>query len=315
MSAPETALTVVVPLRDERDSLPELHRRLRESLDPLGRPVEFIYVDDGSVDGSFETLREIHAREPGVRVIRFRRSFGKAAALAEGFACARGRIIVTIDADLQDDPAEVPRLIAALEDGGLDLVSGWKRRRHDPLSKRLPSRLFNWVTGRVTGIRIHDMNCGLKAYRHEVVAELRVYGGLYRFLPAFAHWKGFRVGEVEVQHHARRFGRSKYGWRRLLDGFFDLLTVILTTRYTRRPLHFFGGAGALLGLGGFAICLYILGLWARFGDIRNRHPLLILGVLLLLLGVQLVSTGLMAELIVRFRGEGRSDASVRERLE
>jgi glycosyltransferase involved in cell wall biosynthesis len=314
MSADRPDVSVVIPLRDEHDSLEELHRRLAAALQAMGRRAEYVFVDDGSVDGSFELLASLHARCPAVRVTRFRRSFGKAAALAEGFARAAGAIIVTIDADLQDEPEEVPRLIETLEQGGYDLVSGWKRVRHDPLSKRIPSRIFNRVSGALTGVKIHDMNCGLKAYRSEVVSEVRVYGGLYRFLPALAHWQGFKVGELQVRHHPRLHGRSKYGWRRLTDGFLDLLTVILTTRYTRRPLHFFGLAGLAVAAVGAVAATYILSLWIRFGNIQNHHPMLIFAVLAILLGVQLISTGLLAELIVSSRAVGAGDYSVKERL-
>jgi len=307
-------VSVVIPLRDERESLEELHRRLAAVFQSLGRRAEYLFVDDGSTDGSFEYLAALHARSPAVRVTRFRRSFGKAAALAEGFSRARGAIIITIDADLQDEPEEVPHLIEMLESREYDLVSGWKRVRHDPLSKRLPSRLFNRVSGALTGVRIHDMNCGLKAYRREVVSEVRVYGGLYRFLPALAHWQGFRVGEIEVRHHPRLHGRTKYGWSRLLDGFLDLLTVILTTRYTRRPLHFFGLAGFAVAAIGGVTGLYLVSLWLRYRNLQNHHPMLIFAVLAILLGVQLISTGLLAELIVSSRAGGAGDYSVKERL-
>ncbi len=289
-------LSVVVPLFDEEESLEDLYAEIRAALEPEGLDWELIFVDDGSTDGGFEVLRGLHEGDPGrVRVISFRKNSGKAHALAEGFAHARGRRIVTLDADLQDVPAEIPRLLGALEDG-LDLVSGWKRKRRDPLSKTIPSRLFNFVTAKTTGIDIHDFNCGLKAYRREVTEAIPVYGELHRYLPVLANWQGFAVGEVEVRHRPRTRGRTKYGLSRFLNGFLDLLTVILLTRYDHKPLHLFGGIGALLlALGGGALSYLVagwfLGVW--IGD----RPLLPLSILVTLTGLQFLLFGLLAELV------------------
>jgi glycosyltransferase involved in cell wall biosynthesis len=230
-----------------------------------------------------------------VRVVRLRRNFGKSAALAAGFAQAVGETVVTIDGDLQDDPAEIPRLLAKLEEG-FDLVSGWKARRQDPWRRRLPSKLFNWVTGRVSGLRLHDLNCGLKAYRADVVRGLRIYGELHRFLPVLAHYRGYRVAELPVNHRPRQHGRSRYGMERYVRGFLDLLTVSFMGRYRTRPLHLFGGLGLLLGFVGFLVLCYLTVLKIGGSAIGHR-PLLLLGVLLVVVGLQLFSLGLVGELM------------------
>jgi glycosyltransferase involved in cell wall biosynthesis len=308
-------LSVVVPVLDEVESLPTLYRELTEALGRLGRPYELVFVDDGSRDGSFPTLEKLHRSDDRVRVIQFRRNFGKAAALSAGFRAARGEVILTLDADLQDDPAELPRLLGRLEEGH-DLVSGWKRERQDPLSKTLPSRLFNRVTAWVTGVPLHDFNSGFKAYRREVVEELRLYGELHRFIPALAAWRGFRIDEVPVHHRPRQFGRSKFGSARYWRGFLDLLTVLFLTRYTRRPLHLFGGLGLLAWAVGGAVNLYLSGLWlAGVRPIGNR-PLLAFGILSMLVGLQFFCLGLLSELILSYQAaRGADDASVRCQLD
>jgi len=307
-------VSVVVPLFNEAESLGDLEREIRESLTEAQISYEIVFVDDGSVDDSFSVIRALHRERPRVRAFRFRRNYGKAAALAIGFEAARGRIIVTMDADLQDDPGEIGKLIDKIGEG-YDLVSGWKKRRRDPWTKRYPSKLFNWVTSRVSGIRIHDFNCGLKAYRKDVTDDVRVYGDLHRYLPVLAHWRGFRVGEVEVRHRERKHGRSKYGVQRFVRGFLDLLTVVLITRYTRSPLHFFGTTGVILNLVGLGVNLYLLGLKIQYGDIRGRTPLLMLGVLLMLVGVQFVSIGLLGEMVARIQQSDERDYSIMERLD
>ena len=249
-------ISVVVPLHNEERSIGLLHEELQAALDPLGEEWEAVYVDDGSTDESFSALTRLHAREDNVRVVRLRRNFGKAAALAAGFAQAAGERVVTIDGDLQDDPSEIPQLLAKLEEG-FDVVSGWKTRRRDPLSRRLPSKLFNWVAGWMSGLRLHDMNCGLKAYRAEVVHNLVLYGELHRFIPVLAHEQGYRVAELPVNHRPREHGRSRYGLERYLRGFLDLLTVSFMGRYRHRPLHLFGGLGLLLGGSGVVLLVYL----------------------------------------------------------
>jgi len=306
-------VSVVVPVLDEVQSLGVLYHELTEVLEGLGRPYELIFVDDGSRDGSFEKLEKLHRSDDRVRVFRLRRNFGKAAGLAVGFREARGEVVVTLDADLQDDPAEVPRLLARLEDG-YDLVSGWKRERQDPRSKTLPSRLFNWVTSRLTGLRLHDFNSGFKVYRREVVDELRLYGELHRFIPALAAWRGFRVDEVPVHHRPRQFGRSKYGSARFWRGCLDLLTVLFLTRYTRRPLHLFGGLGLLAWSAGFGVNLYLTGLWVAGVRPIGSRPLLAFGVLMMLVGIQFFSVGLLSELVLSYQTRSADDVSIRSRL-
>jgi glycosyltransferase involved in cell wall biosynthesis len=306
-------VSIVVPVLDEEGSLRELHTRITDVMQAMGRSYEIVFVDDGSRDGSLRILKDLHSKDPNTKVLSFRKTYGKSAALAVGFDEAEGDVIITIDADLQDDPSEIPRLIDGLEQG-YDLISGWKKRRRDPVSKTAPSKLFNRVTSWVTGLKIHDINCGLKAYRRSVTDQIRVYGQLHRFLPVFAHKEGFRVGEVAVMHHPRRHGKTKYGIGRFLHGFLDLLTVILLTRYTKSPLHFFGTIGIVFTLVGFVINCVILAIRLKYGNIQGRHPLLILGVLLMILGFQLISTGLLAELITRSAHKGKGDYSVRLRL-
>jgi glycosyltransferase involved in cell wall biosynthesis len=294
-------LSVVVPVRNEERSVELLYDEVQAALDPLGGEWEAVFVDDGSSDGSFAALTRLHARAANVRVVRLRRNFGKAAALAAGFRQSRGDVIVTLDADGQDDPAEIPRLLAKLDEG-FDLVSGWKTKRRDPWRRRLLSRVFNSVTGRISGIRLHDMNSGLKAYRAEVVRGLPLYGELHRFIPVLAHYRGFRVAELPVNHRAREHGRSRYGLERYLRGFFDLLTVTFMGRYRHRPLHLFGGLGLALGLAGFLICIYLTILWFA-GHAIGHRPLLTLGVLLVVVGMQFLSLGLIGEMITTHHEE------------
>jgi dolichol-phosphate mannosyltransferase len=288
-------ISVVVPVHDEEQTVALLHDELQAALEPLGGPWEAVFVDDGSTDGSFAALTRLHSAHPNVRVVRLRRNFGKAAALAAGFAHAEGDVVVTIDADLQDDPAEIPRLLAKLDEG-FDLVSGWKAHRRDPLARRTLSRIFNWVTGRVSGLRLHDLNCGLKAYRAEVVRDLRLYGELHRFIPVLAHYRGHRIAELPVNHRPREHGRSRYGVERYLRGFLDLLTVSFIGRYRHRPLHLFGGLGLALGVLGLAVLVYLTVLKFE-GHAIGQRPLLILGVLLVVVGLQFFSLGLISELI------------------
>jgi glycosyltransferase involved in cell wall biosynthesis len=294
-------ISVVVPVHEEERSVALLYEELQAALDPLPDPWEAIFVDDGSRDGSFAALTRLHASADNVRVVRLRRNFGKSAALAAGFGQAQGDIVVTIDGDLQDNPAEIPRLLAKLEEG-FDLVSGWKTRRRDPWRRRLLSRIFNAVTGRVSGLRLHDMNCGLKAYRAEVVRGLRIYGELHRFLPVLAHYRGYRVAELPVDHRPRPHGRSRYGLERYVRGFFDLLTVSFMGRYRHRPLHLFGGLGLILGGLGALVLVYLTVLKAT-GEAIGHRPLLTLGVLLVVVGLQFFSLGLISELITSHHEE------------
>jgi glycosyltransferase involved in cell wall biosynthesis len=303
-------ISVVVPVRNEERSVALLVDELDSALQPLGIPWETIFVDDGSTDGTYAALTRLHAARDDLRVVRLRRNFGKAAALAAGFAQAGGDVIVTIDGDLQDDPAEIPHLLAKLDEG-FDLVSGWKAHRRDPLRRRLLSRVFNTVTRWISGVRLHDMNCGLKAYRAEVVRGLRLYGELHRFIPVLAHHRGFRIAELPVNHRPREHGSSRYGLERYLRGFLDLLTVSFIGRYRHRPLHLFGGLGLSLSLAGIGILAYLT-IEKALGHAIGQRPLLILGVLLVVVGLQVFSLGLITELITSHHEER---APERERAE
>ena len=305
-------VSVVIPLLDEEESLGELYTQIVNAATALGKPFEMIFVDDGSTDGSFSILESLHAKDPRVKVIRFRRNFGKSAALSVGFREAQGKFVVTMDADLQDDPAEIPSLIEMLGQG-YDLISGWKQTRHDPITKTIPSRLANSVTAIMTGIPIHDMNCGLKAYRREVVKEVNVYGELHRYIPALAHWAGFRVGEKVVNHHPRKFGRTKFGISRFSRGFLDLLTVLFTTRYIRRPLHLFGVWGMFSFIIGVLIDGYLSVEWFFGRTSLSNRPLFLLGILFIIIGVQFVSFGLLGEMINRQQRD-ETTYSIREIL-
>ncbi len=313
--APDVSL--VVPVFEEVESLPILADRIRAACDESGLTFEAWLVDDGSRDGSWAVIEAISQADERFTGIRFRRNYGKSAALAIGFERARGRVVVTLDSDLQDDPDEIP-LLVAMVDGekgkeGYDLVSGWKRTRHDPLGKTLPSRFFNAVTRHFSGIKLHDFNCGLKAYKCEVVKSVRVYGELHRYIPLLAKWEGYdRIAEKEVQHHARKFGRTKFGFERFVRGFLDLLTVTFLTRYAARPMHFFGGLGSLAFLGGF-----VLALWISFDKLVLGHPigdrpLLLLAITLVIVGVQLFTTGLIGEMFAKPRLERTASYDVRE---
>ena len=307
-------VSVLVPVLDEEETVAKLAERVVAQLDRLSLNFEIIFIDDGSRDQTSKEVKQARENDARIKLVRFRRNFGKAAALSAGFEASRGQIIITMDGDLQDDPDEIPRFLEALEADDLDLVSGWKRRRHDPLSKTLPSRLFNWGTRKMARVDLHDFNCGFKAYRREVLEQVSIYGELHRYIPVLASRQGFRVGEIAVKHHPRRHGESKYGWHRLYKGPLDLLTVLFITRYTRRPLHLFGPVGLGSILGGVAICSYLTLLWMQ-GEALSRRPLLLLGVLMILLGIQLVSTGLIGEMIT-FKSFRRQDSySVKEWLD
>jgi glycosyltransferase involved in cell wall biosynthesis len=311
---PELDISVVIPVYNEEESVETLYLRLVDVLERVGRSWEVIFVDDGSTDGSEAVLKSIHGRDGRVGLISFRRNFGKSAALDAGFGASRGELVFTLDADLQDDPEEMPAIIELLEQG-YDLVSGWKKDRQDPLTKTLPSKLFNLVTSVASGLRLHDFNCGFKLYRGYVARGLKVYGELHRYLPALAHWQGYRVTEIEVKHHKRRFGQSKFGAGRLIKGYLDLLTVVFLNRYTRSPLHFFGTLGSLLCAGGFAIGLYFVGYWVLHQNIGGRVPLLLFAVFLMLTGIQLISTGLLGEMLTSSLHYEREPAyQVKEKL-
>jgi glycosyltransferase involved in cell wall biosynthesis len=301
-------ISVVVPLFNEEHSLAALYHEIAAVLDSQPEPYEVVFVDDGSTDGSMAVLERLHGETTNVVAVHLRRNFGKAAALQAGFLEARGDVVVTMDADLQDDPAEIPQLLAKLDEG-FDLVSGWKTRRNDPWTRRVLSKVFNWATAVVSGVRLHDVNCGLKAYKAEVLKGMRIYGELHRFIPVLASYRGFRVAEIPVNHRAREHGRSRYGLSRYLRGFFDLLSVTFMGRYRHRPLHLFGGLGLLMGFAGSLVLVYLTVIKIGGAAIGHR-PLLTLGVLLVVVGIQLLSLGLLSELITS-QHEERMDERTR----
>jgi dolichol-phosphate mannosyltransferase len=310
-------ISIVIPVYNERESLPLLHAEIVETVKLNALDLEVLFVDDGSSDGSWGVIADLACKEVGVRGIRLRRNFGKAAALLAGVRAAKGERILTLDADLQDDPREIPRFLAAL-DGGLDVVSGWKRVRHDPWHKVWPSRVFNALVSWLTGVRLHDHNCGMKCYRAGVFREVRLYGELHRFIPVLAAARGYRVGEIEIGHRPRRFGQSKYGVRRFVKGFLDLLTVKFLTGFGQRPQHLLGTIGLVSFLLGNLAMLYlgvtwIIRLWnpEAFPPLHER-PLLIYALGAVLLGAQMMSIGFLAELITAYQGRDEDSYSIAE---
>ena len=299
-------LSLVIPVYNEADSLQPLVDEIDAALAAAGPPFEIVFVDDGSTDGSFRVMQALAASRADVHVVRLRRNFGKAAALSHGFEVCRGDVVVTLDGDRQDDPAEIPRLVARLDEG-YDLVSGWKEDRQDPLNKTLPSRFFNWTVRRTSGLPLHDFNCGLKAYRREVVDTIHVYGEQHRYIPVVAAQAGFRVTEEPVHHRKRTAGVSKYGWQRYLRGYLDLTTVLFLGRYQHRPQHLFGGIGTLFIVIGLLVELYLTIDKLVFGNPIGQRPLLLLGALLIIVGVQLLSLGLIGELIANSRARQGPD--------
>ena len=314
-SAPH--ISVIVPLYNEEPNLRQLTEGLRSALGPMGRPFELIFVDDGSTDGSRETLRALKDKTPELRVILFWRNFGQSAAMTAGFDHCRGEIIVTLDGDLQNDPQDIPRMIAALEKG-CDVVNGWRKARKDPFfSRRLPSILANWIIGRTTGVRLHDYGCSLKVYRREVAKNLLLYGELHRFIPVLASLYGARIAEMEVSHHARQKGRTKYGIGRTYRVMLDLMLMLFFQKFATRPLQLFGlGGGLLFGIG-FLIELYLTWLKLWEGQPIAARPLLLLGALLIISGIVLSGIGLLAELVMRtyYESSGRRIYAVRDILE
>lgn len=309
------SLSFVIPVFDEESTLATLAGRIQAVVGALPNVDrhQIIFVDDGSRDGSWQQIRTLHHGDPEhIKGIRLRRNFGKAEALAAGFGAATGDIIFTLDADLQDDPDEISRFIAKIDEG-FDLVTGWKKDRKDPLSKRLPSKVFNWVINRIAKARLHDVNCGFKAYRREVVQDIQLYGELHRFIPILVEADGFRVAEIAVKHHPREFGVSKYGWERLVKGFLDLLTVVAITRFLNRPLHLLGGLGLIIGLAGITI-LGGLSVGWLFGTAIAGRPLFFLGILSVLLSAQLISLGIVAELIRKNNHSRSTSAHISEEL-
>lgn len=294
-------ISVIVPLFNEEGSLKELYRRISNTLKK--EKFEIIFVDDGSFDGSGDIIENIVVEDKKVKLITFKKNRGKSAALMAGFRKAEGEILVTLDADLQDRPEEIPRLLDKLNEGH-DLVSGWKKERKDPLLFVFFSRLFNYVVGLASNVKLHDINCGLKVYRREIVRNLNLYGDLYRFIPLLEAREGYKVAEITVAHDSRKYGKSKYGLSKFYKGFFDLFTILFLINFKSRPFHFFGGIGLLLFSSGFIICFYLTIIWFM-GQSIGRRPLLIFGILLLISGIQLFTSGLLAELIISKKQEDK----------
>ena len=305
-------ISFVIPALNEQDSLQQLTAEIQDHCPTQDH--EIIYIDDGSTDESFKIMGELAAKDERIKVVRFRRNFGKAAALQKGFSVAGGEIVFTLDADLQDDPSEIPAFLAKLDEG-YDLASGWKQKRKDPWHKRWPSKLYNWVTARTFGLKLRDYNCGFKAYRKSLVKELTLYGEMHRYIPVLAHALGYKVGQIPVHHRARQFGKSKYGIERYLRGLFDLLTVKMVTHYNKSPLYLFGRWGLASTLLGIVISGYLAVLKLFWGVPLSNRPLLFLGILLILGGLQFASLGLISELIVnRFNSPNKQNISIKESI-
>jgi glycosyltransferase involved in cell wall biosynthesis len=313
-------ISFVIPVYNEDESLALLHGEIVRQSDAVGQALEIVFIDDGSRDRSWAVIRDLAASDPRVKGLRFRRNFGKAAALSAGFAAAKGDVVFTLDADLQDDPAEVPKFLSAMAEGH-EVVSGWKKVRHDPWHKTLPSRVFNGLVSWLTGVRLHDHNCGFKCYRAEIFKEVRLYGELHRFIPVLAAARGYRVGEVIVNHRPRRFGHSKYGLRRFVKGFLDLLTVKFLTGFGQRPQHLLGSIGLVSFVLGNIGLLYLAATWVwRLWDPTSFLPiheraLTIYALAALLLGAQFMSIGFLAELITAYMGRDRDSFSIAEKTE
>ncbi len=315
------SLSIIIPVLNEEDSIGQLHREISEVAEKNGYQIQIVFVDDGSTDRSWQVMQTLHESDDRIHCLRFRRNFGKAAALRAGASVATGELLVTMDADLQDDPAEIPALIEKLGDDH-DLISGWKEVRHDPIGKTIPSKVFNWLVGFLTGVKLHDHNCGFKIYRREIFDEVKLYGEMHRFVPVLAAAKGFRVGELAVNHRPRTHGVSKYGWSRLPKGFLDLLTVSFLTGYNQRPQHVLG----MLGMSSFFVgaigLIYMMIYWVlrmsfdAFADWTPLHqrPLVLFSMGALLLGTQLLCMGFLAELIVARGQEGKEPYSIRDEI-
>ncbi|HRH68578.1 MAG TPA: glycosyltransferase family 2 protein [Flavobacteriales bacterium] len=314
-------ISIVVPLVNERESLPHLVAWLHRVIAGMGKAYEIILVDDGSTDGSWEEIQRLSTGDDRVKGIRFGRNYGKSPALNEGFRAAKGDVVITMDADLQDDPDEVPELYRMIKEDGFDLVSGWKQKRYDPLSKTIPTKLFNWTTRRVSGVHLHDFNCGLKAYRKEVVKNIEVFGEMHRYIPFIAKKEGFRkIGEKVVKHHPRKYGHTKFGFNRFINGFLDLLTITYIFRFGKKPMHFFGGLGTFMIVVGFLATSWIVGekLWHSFvldepAPRVAEQGLFFVALTAMVIGVQLFTAGFVADLVSR-NGTERNRYRINERV-
>lgn len=313
---PETLnISVVIPLYNEEESLPELTQWIRRVMDANGFSYEIILVDDGSKDRSWEVVEELSVSDPNIKGIRFRRNYGKSAALYEGFDAATGSVVITMDADLQDSPDEIPELYRLIVEDGYDLISGWKQKRYDPISKTIPTKLFNWATRKMSGIELNDFNCGLKSYKNEVVKSVEVFGEMHRYIPVLAKQAGFgKIGEKVVEHRARKYGTTKFGLERFMNGFLDLMSIFFLSRFGKRPMHFFGPMGILLFVFGFGIAAYLLIAKLLFAQYQmTDRPVFYLGLLCMILGTQLFLTGFLGELLLRNSPE-RNNYLIRKRL-
>ncbi|NNF21782.1 MAG: glycosyltransferase family 2 protein [Saprospiraceae bacterium] len=308
-------LSVVIPLYNEEESVGELTDWICRVLNAKGLAFEIIIVDDGSTDSSWDKIKNIQTTTPELKAIRFRRNYGKSAALNTGFNAVRGDVVITLDADLQDSPDELPELYDMIDKEGFDMVSGWKKKRHDPISKTIPSKFFNWMTQKLSGIKLHDFNSGIKAYNAEVTKSIEVYGEMHRYIPVIAKSAGFgNISEKVVTHYPRKFGKTKYGLERIMRGFLDLLSITFIGKFGKRPMHFFGSMGTVLSLCGFIMLLYLTieKIFYETPGIASR-PLFYLGILLIIVGVQLFIAGFLAELITR-NSPGRNDYGIAETI-
>lgn len=311
-------LSIVIPLLNEEESLPELHAWIKKVMDAHGFSYEILFIDDGSKDGSWAQIEQLAALDPSVRGIRFRRNYGKSAALNVGFARTRGKVVITMDADLQDSPDEIPELYRKITEDGYHLISGWKQKRYDPITKTLPTKLFNGATRLMSGIKLHDFNCGLKAYHSDVVKHIEVYGEMHRYIPVIAKWEGYnKIGEQVVQHRARKYGSSKFGWNRFVNGFLDLLSIFFMSRFGKKPMHFFGLLGTLSFMLGFGLALY-LGVDKLLHVMKGipaplvaDSPYFYIGLVSMIIGVQLFLAGFLGELISRSSAD-RNNYSITE---
>src|SRR6266566_3559384 len=313
----DIAISVVVPVMNEEQNVRPLYEKLSAQLNALGQNYEVIFVDDGSTDKTFAELKTLHDDHPGiVRVVRFRRNFGKTPALVAGFSRCRGEVIFTMDGDLQDDPEEIPNFLKKLDEG-YDLVSGWKYPRLDPITKTFPSRVFNGMVSTMTGVHLHDINNGFKAYRREVIEDshLKLYGEFHRFVPVMAQWRGFRITEIKVRHHPRKYGVSKFGASRFARGLIDLLNVLFLTSFLRTPLRFFGALGFWTFFLGVLVDIFVIGRRIFYGQQIHNQPLLFVGILLMIFGVQFVLTGLQSEMIRHYAFQPGEEYSIRQELD
>lgn len=306
-------VSIIIPARNEEVSIPLLYSGIIDNISKITNKFEIIFVDDGSIDKTLDVLKNLQSKDNKLKIISLRGGFGKSIALKTGFENSSGDIVITMDADLQDNPKDIKKLIDKLNEG-YDMVSGWKKIRHDPISKTFPSKVGNTLTRLLTGIKIHDLNCGFKAYRKCVLKHIKLYGELYKYIPVLAEKQNFKVGEVIITHQSRKYGKSKFGWERNIKGFLDMLTIVFLTGYLKRPAHFFGTWGLLFLTSGFGIGLYISFLRFTTGSVQYRYPLLFLGMLLMIIGVQLISTGLLAEMMVHSSKQPSTDDYISEKL-